>query len=73
MKMRKWSAIPVALAAGLIHNASGQDSHWSGLGNDGLWASPNNWNPVGVPSASVNANVWLDSANGWSVMTISQW
>jgi hypothetical protein len=71
MKMRKWSAISVALAAVLIYNASGQDSHWSGLNQDGLWASPNNWNPAGVPSSSVDANVWLDPANGWSVITIT--
>ena len=67
----KGSAISVALAACLIHTTWGQDSHWSGLNNDGLWASPNNWNPVRVPSSSVDANVWLDSANGWSVITIT--
>jgi len=55
----------------LVCNASAQDSHWSGLGGDGLWADPNNWNPVGVPSSTVNANVWLDSANGWSLITIT--
>lgn len=71
MKIRKWSVILVALAAGMIHSAWGQDSHWSGLNNDGRWASPNNWNPVGVPLSSVDANVWLDSANGWSVITIT--
>ncbi len=36
-----------------------------------MWGNPNNWNPVGVPSSSVDANVWLDSANGWSVITIT--
>ncbi|HUA38161.1 MAG TPA: family 43 glycosylhydrolase [Candidatus Sulfopaludibacter sp.] len=59
------------LAAFLVYGASGQDSHWSGLGGDGLWGDPNNWNPVGVPASTVDANVWLDSANGWSVMTIT--
>lgn len=58
-------------AALLVYRAPAQDSHWSGLGGDGLWADPNNWSPVGVPSSTVNANVWLDSANGWSVMTIT--
>jgi len=71
MKKRKWSAISVVLTAGLIYQAAAQDSHWSGLGGDGLWRNPNNWNPVGVPSASVDANVWLDAANGWSVITIT--
>src|SRR3974390_2012211 len=54
-----------------FYRASGQDSHWSGLGGDGLWKNPNNWNPTGVPSSAVDANVWLDSANGWSAMTIT--
>ncbi len=61
----------VILAAFLDYNVSAQDSHWSGLSNDGLWASPNNWSPVGVPSPAVDANVWLDAANGWSVITIT--
>ena len=71
MKTGKCGVISVVLAAGLIYNADGQDSHWSGLGGDGLWGDPNNWNPTGVPSSTVDANVWLDSANGWSVMTIT--
>jgi arabinan endo-1,5-alpha-L-arabinosidase len=61
----------VVLGACLSDRASAQDSHWSGLNNDGLWASPNNWNPVGVPPSNVDANVWLDAANGWSVITIT--
>ncbi len=71
MKASIGVAISVVLAVCAIHNVSAQDSHWSGLGGDGLWGNPNNWNPVGVPSSSVDANVWLDSANGWSVMTIT--
>ncbi len=63
--------VAVALAISWRCSVSAQDSHWSGLGGDGLWADPNNWNPVGVPSSSVDASVWLDSANGWSVITIS--
>jgi hypothetical protein len=59
------------LAALLVYDASGQDSHWSGLGGNGLWGDPDNWNPVGVPASTVDANVWLDSANGWPVMTIT--
>ena len=54
-----------------FYRAAGQDSHWSGLGGDGLWKNANNWNPVGVPSSIVDANVWLDVANGSSVMTIT--
>jgi Glycosyl hydrolases family 43/Concanavalin A-like lectin/glucanases superfamily len=64
-------AISVGLAVCLMQNVSAQDSHWSGLGGDGLWDNPNNWNPAGVPSSSVDANVWLDSANGWSVITVT--
>jgi Glycosyl hydrolases family 43/Concanavalin A-like lectin/glucanases superfamily/Bacterial Ig-like domain (group 2) len=64
-------AASVVLGACLTYHASAQDSHWSGLNNDGLWASPNNWNPVGRPPSNVDANVWLDAANGWSVITIT--
>lgn len=67
----------MALMACLVQTVSAQDSHWSGLGNDGLWGDPNNWTPVGVPpsvaqglSAS-GGNVWLDPANGWSTFTIT--
>ena len=61
----------------ISNNSSAQDSHWSGLANNGLWADPNNWNPVGVPRSvdqglSTNGgNVFLDAAGGWSVMTIT--
>jgi arabinan endo-1,5-alpha-L-arabinosidase len=71
MKTKSLQLAFVILVAFLVDSASGQDSHWSGLGGDGLWGNPNNWNPTGVPSSTVNANVWLDSANGWSVMTIT--
>jgi len=72
LKFRKGAYwVSAAVASCLISNAAAQDSHWSGLGGDGLWADPNNWTPVGVPSSSVDANVWLDSANGWSVITIT--
>ena len=70
MKMENYCAVFV-LAALLVQRAWAQDSHWSGLGGDGLWNNPNNWSPAGVPSSGVDANVWLDSANGWSVMTIT--
>lgn len=36
-----------------------------------FWSDPNDWNPVGVPSSGVDANVWLDAANDWSVITIT--
>ena len=71
MKTKSLYAAFVILAAFQVDSALGQDSHWSGLGGDGLWRNPNNWNPTGVPSSTVDANVWLDSANGWSVMTIT--
>jgi hypothetical protein len=72
MRLDKLSYVaPVVLASLLTCRAAAQDSHWSGLGGDGLWGNPNNWNPVGVPSSTVDANVWLDIANGWSVITIA--
>jgi hypothetical protein len=80
MKLKKLCyAAAVVLAACWVHNASAQDSHWSGLGSGGLWSDPNNWTPVGVPqpesglsgNPTSGGNVFLDAANGWSVITIA--
>jgi hypothetical protein len=69
MKINFFGAASAVLAAFLVYSASAQDSHWSGLGGDSLWSNPNNWNSVGVPPSSMNANVWLDSAKGWPAIT----
>lgn len=66
----------ITLMVCLVQTVSAQDSHWSGLGNDGLWGNPNNWNPVGVPPPASSlsgqaGNVILDAANGWSTITIT--
>jgi hypothetical protein len=67
-----WRRLAIlTLTTGLIGSASAQDSHWSGLAHDGLWASPNNWSPVGVPSPGVDANLYLDPANNSSTITIT--
>ncbi len=77
MKLQKLCYVTIiALMACLVQTVSAQDSHWSGLGGDGLWGNPNNWTPVGVPPSGAGltaetGNVFLDAANGSSSMTIS--
>ena len=39
--------------------------YWTGSAGDGLWNSPTNWNPAGVPGNS--DDVVLDNLNGTSV------
>ena len=61
------------MAICLVQNSFAQDSHWNGTTSDTTWNNANNWNPVGVPpsgGAGFVGNVWLDAANGDSVMTI---
>ncbi len=70
MKLKKLCPAACVVAACLIHSASAQNWHWTGLANNGLWASPANWdNGETVPPTNA-ATVNLDSANGWSVITI---
>lgn len=77
--LRQWACIALGLAAACwIHSALAQNSSWSGLGTNGLWADPNNWTPVGVPRSvaqgldpTTGGNVSLDPANGVSVITIT--
>ncbi len=77
MKLQKLCYVTIiALMACLIETASAQDSHWSGLGGDGLWGNPNNWTPAGVPPSGASlaggaGNVFLDAANGSSTITIT--
>ena len=77
MKLKKLCYIVfAALALCLVQNASAQDDHWTGLGNDGLWANPLNWSlgvvpPPGNPTTPYIGNVWLDAANGSSTITIT--
>jgi len=66
----------IGLATGLAHSVSAQDSHWNGTLTNNLWSNPNNWSPVGVPppgnpTTTYAGNVWLDAANGDSVITIA--
>ncbi len=67
----------LGLATILVHSVSAQDSHWNGTPTDTLWSNPNNWNPAGVPPTGnptpppFAGNVWLDAANGDSVITIA--
>jgi hypothetical protein len=58
------------LALCLAPGASAQDSHWNGTVANNNWNVPGNWTPVGVPSSTIDANVWLDAANGDNVITI---
>ncbi|MGP8200536.1 MAG: family 43 glycosylhydrolase [Limisphaerales bacterium] len=54
----------------MIQNASAQNWNWTGLANNGLWASPTNWdNGKTVPPTNAET-VTLSPANGWSVITI---
>jgi hypothetical protein len=65
----------VGLALCLVHSVSAQDSHWNGTPGNNLWNVATNWTPVGVPppgnpTTTYQGNVWLDPANGDSVITI---
>jgi Bacterial Ig-like domain (group 2) len=66
-------AAAAVLSACLLCTASAQDSHWNGTTGNNLWNNANNWNPVGVPpsgGANFIGNVWLDQANGDTLMVI---
>ena len=65
----------IGLVLCLVHSVSAQDSHWNGTPGNNLWNVATNWNPAGVPpagntNATYQGNVWLDPANGDSVITI---
>jgi hypothetical protein len=60
----------VVLGVCMSRHAFAQDWHWTGLANDGRWASPGNWDNGGTVPPANAATATLDSANGWSVITI---
>jgi hypothetical protein len=71
MMLKAIGGLAVAgLALCLAPGSSAQDSHWNGTPGNTLWNVATNWTPVGVPPGTVDANVWLDAANGDSVITI---
>jgi hypothetical protein len=53
--------IPVALAVCLVGSASAGTItyHWTGLGNDGVWSNPANWDN-GVPDPNNTYQIWID-------------
>src|SRR5579863_338620 len=66
-------AAAALLSAGLLGTASAQDSHWNGTPGNNLWNVATNWNPVGVPGSGGSGfigNVWLDQANGDTLIVI---
>ena len=60
------TGMALCLAPGLY----AQDSHWNGTVANNNWNVAGNWTPAGVPPSTVDANVWLDAANGDNVITI---
>ncbi len=68
------AALP-AVALSLACAASAQDNHWNGTLTNNLWNVPGNWSLGVVPSAgnpvtTFQGNIFLDAANGDSVITI---
>jgi hypothetical protein len=68
------SAVLSALC--LANSASAQDDHWNGTTTNTLWSNPANWSlgttpPPGNATTPYAGNVWLDAANGDSVITIA--
>ncbi len=74
MKLRNLCHIAsLALAAVWVQNASAQDDHWAGTPGNNAWNVPGNWSEGIVPpsgGAGFVGNVWLDAANGDSVITV---
>ncbi len=80
MKNQKIKIFGYACAVGsalcLVNITSAQDDHWNGTTNNTLWSVPGNWSlgvtpPPGNPTTPYAGNVWLDAANGDSVITIA--
>ena len=79
MKYKKLSyAVPMVLATCLLQSASAQDDHWNGTPGNTDWNVATNWSLDIIPPSdattgygpSFAGNVWLDPANGDSVITI---
>jgi hypothetical protein len=74
MKLTSFSrAATVVLTTCLLQTAPAQDSHWNGTPGNNLWNVATNWNPVGVPGsggAGFVGNVWLDQANGDTLIVL---
>lgn len=70
-KMLGYAAL-IGLALCLSHRASAQDDHWNGTTNSTLWTNPANWSEGFAPTNGCDfiGNVWLDPANGDSIITI---
>jgi hypothetical protein len=78
MKLKKMSCtLAVSVALCLVQNASAwPDFAWTGLGGDGMWNNPANWNNLdettnttGLPDTGTGA-VQIDQANGSTQATI---
>jgi Concanavalin A-like lectin/glucanases superfamily len=66
-------AATVVLTTCLLQTVSAQDSHWAGTPGNNLWNVATNWNPAGVPQSGPPGfvgNVWLDQANGDTLIVI---
>jgi hypothetical protein len=68
------SAVVSALC--IANSGSAQDDHWNGTTTNTLWSNPANWSlgttpPPGNATTPYAGNVWLDAANGDSVITIA--
>ena len=70
-------AVGAALTACLLQTASAQDDHWAGTPGNTAWNVGTNWSEGFVPPPQTGldpvngGNVWLDPANGDSVITIT--
>jgi len=67
----------IALTTCLLQTASAQDDHWAGTPGNTAWNVATNWSEGIVPPPQTGldpvngGNVWLDPANGDSVITIT--
>ena len=69
-------ACAIGTALFIVNPISAQDDHWNGTTTNNLWSVPGNWSlgtvpPPGNRATPYSGNVWLDAANGDSVITIA--
>jgi len=64
MKVRFLKIVVLLLAVSLTGTAwsAGEDYHWTGEGDDNLWTTPENWDPLGPP-LSDSGNIWISAPN----------